>query len=482
MIRETLSADSRYAFVFARPDKQVQAQFRSQTATTGTDSGNQTGGTATKWVMVERVGNRFRTFYSTDGANFTQVGATTTISMAQTVYVGLAVTSHADGTLCTAQFDSIEVVTPAVCGDGVCEASETCSTCAFDCGACAPSGLDSRPSNTTCVAPAPLSATVGFSDVWSAITFTEPMAVVQPPGDSSRLIVVQRAGTARSVPLNATSSGQASNFLSLSNVVTASNGGFLSLAFHPNWPNNRYAYVVYTTTNLNKRLSRFQSTDGGATLNASTEQVILQIQHQKEFNHNGGQIAFGKDGYLYMSTANDAYLDYTRARHTAQTNNLFGKVLRLNVDQGSPYSIPADNPYAQGGGRAEVWAYGVRNPVRFSFDRLNGDLWLGDVGEDTWEEVNVIRRGEFYGWPYREGDACFTGQAADCNTPYSSPVYRYTSSAASISGGFVYRGSALPTLYGKYVFGDSSRARCRLTTQPRARRTPLPAAPTGVLS
>jgi uncharacterized repeat protein (TIGR03806 family) len=455
MIRETLAADSKFAFALARPDKQVQAQFRSQTATTGTDSGNQTGGTtAAKWVMVERSGNQFRTYYSTDGTNFTPLGTATTISMAQTVYVGLAVTSHADGTLCTAQFDDVELSLANVCGDATCSGAETCTSCSADCGACGTSGLDARPANTTCVAPAPLSSNVGFSDVWSAITFTNPMQVVQPPGDNSRLIVVQRAGTARSVPMGATSSAQATNFLTLSNVVTASNGGFLSLAFHPNWAQNRYAYVVYTTSNLMKRLSRFQSTDGGATLNASTEQVILQSQHLTEFNHNGGQIAFGKDGYLYMSTGDDAYLNYTRARHSAQTNNWFGKVLRIDVNQGSPYSIPASNPFAQGGGSPEVYAYGLRNPWRFSFDRQTGELWLADVGEDTWEEVNIIQSGGFYGWPYREGDACFSGNTADCNTPYVSPTYRYTSSAASISGGFVYRGSTLASLNGKYVFGD----------------------------
>src|SRR5690606_2928672 len=120
-----------------------------------------------------------------------------------------------------------------------------------------------------------------------------------------RFIVVQRAGTARGIPANATSGGQAYNFLQLSNVVTASNGGLLSLAFHPNWQNNRYAYVVYTTNNLMQRLSRFQSTDGGQTLNAGTEQVVLQFQHQSEFNHNGGQVVFGTDGFLYLSTGDD---------------------------------------------------------------------------------------------------------------------------------------------------------------------------------
>lgn len=341
------------------------------------------------------------------------------------------------------------------CGNSSCEApSETCATCAADCGVCPIPGLDTRPSNATCVAPAPLSASYATNDRWPNISFSNPMQVVQPPGDNSRLIVVQRAGLARVLPVNATSQSQVTNFLSLSNVVTSSNGGFLSMAFHPNWATNRYAYVVYTTSNRMKRISRFTSTDGGNTLNASTEQVVLQIQHLTEFNHNGGQIAFGHDGYLYMSTGDDAYLDYTRARHAAQTNNLFGKVLRIDVNSGSPYSIPPTNPYASGGGSPEVWAYGFRNPWRFSFDKVTGDLWLGDVGENTWEEINVVTPG-FYGWPYYEGTACFSGNPTDCSTPYTQPRTTYGGGAAqSLSGGFVYRGSALPSLYGKYVYGD----------------------------
>jgi uncharacterized repeat protein (TIGR03806 family) len=341
------------------------------------------------------------------------------------------------------------------CGNATCEAGETCSNCATDCGACPLPGMDTWPSNPTCVAPAPLASSFATTNKWPNITFTSPIQVVQPLGDSSRLIVVQRGGLARSVPINATSSSQVTNFLQLSNVVTTSNGGFLSMAFHPNWATNRFAYVVYTTSNLMKRLSRFTSTDGGATLNASTEQVVLQIQHLKEFNHNGGQIAFGNDGYLYMSSGDDAYLDYTRARQAAQTNNLFGKILRIDVNGGSPYSIPPTNPFASGGGSPEVYAYGFRNPWRFSFDKTTGELWEADVGEDTWEEMNKVTPG-FYGWPYYEGTSCFSGNQTDCSTPYTAPTGKYggDSSSRSISGGFVYRGSALPSLYGKYVFGD----------------------------
>ncbi len=163
--------------------------------------------------------------------------------------------------------------------------------------------------------------------------------------------------------------------------------------------------------------------------------MVLQIQHLKEFNHNGGQIAFGLDGYLYISSGDDAYLDYNRAVHAADTTSWFGKVFRIDVNSGSPYAIPPSNPFASGGGRPEVYAYGLRNPWRFSFDRMTGDLWLADVGEETWEEVNLIQSGQFYGWPYYEGDGC---GPKNCNgTPYMPPHYEYTAGAASMSGRFL---------------------------------------------
>ena len=386
MFRSALDTGAAFAFILARPDRQVQAQFRATAATTGTDSGTQTGGTtAAKWLKIERVGNTFRTSYSTDGSSYTQIGTTTTVTMGATAYVGLAVTSHVDGTLCAAQFDNVSVTTVSVCNNnGTCNAGENCSNCAADCGACGQLGLDTRPSNTTCLAPAPLAASYALQDKWE-LRLHQPGAGGAAAGRQHAPHRGAAGGLGAQRPHGATSSSQTSAFLTLSNVVTSSNGGFLSMAFHPSWATNRYAYVVYTTANRMKRLSRFQSTDGGQTLNASTEQVVLQIQHLVEFNHNGGQIAFGGDGYLYMSTGDDAYQDYARARQAANTNNLFGKVLRIDVNSGSPYAIPLDNPFAAiGGGAPEVYAYGFRNPWRFSVDRLTGDIWVADVGENTW--------------------------------------------------------------------------------------------------
>lgn len=331
------------------------------------------------------------------------------------------------------------------------------------------SALDTRPVNTSCLAPAPLAATYALVPMWPNLSTAELwpdresalVAAAQPPGDSTRFILVDLMGVAISVPVGATTPSDVAPFLDLSNVVNTevTNGGWLSFAFHPDYATNGYAFVTYTATDatlgLVKRLSRFESTDGGRTLDMATEKILLN-HAQQNFDHNGGHIAFGPDSYLYFSTGDDAPGDFERARHVTLTDNLFGKILRLdvNVDAGVPYAIPADNPFVLSGGLPEIYAYGFRNPWQFSFDRETGELWLGDVGQDTWEEINLVQAGGFYGWPYHEGSDCFFGSAADCEIPHVAPLYAYTGGVNSISGGYVYRGAAIPSLVGKYLYGD----------------------------
>jgi glucose/arabinose dehydrogenase len=199
-------------------------------------------------------------------------------------------------------------------------------------------------------------------------------------------------------------------------------------------------------------IARFGSPDGGATLDAGTEAVLLSLP-QPFSNHNGGHILFGPDGFLYAGFgdgggANDP-MD-----HGQNPDTLFATLLRLDVDRGTPYAIPPDNPFAAGGGRGEVWAYGLRNPWRFSFDPATGQLWAADVGQDQWEEIDIIVGGGNYGWNIREGAHCFGG--AQCDTAgLLDPVAEYDhSQGCSITGGFVYRGSAVPALTGAYVYGD----------------------------
>lgn len=344
--------------------------------------------------------------------------------------------------------------TCSTCPNGACEAGETCSSCPQDCGQCV-WGLDSRPANPSCLAPPPLATGFALNRRWPNLTFTQPLGLVQAPADNSKFYVLEKTGRMRVVSSdnNATS---AANFLDLSSVVNAdSEGGLLSAAFHPSYATNRFVFVSYTLNVggvFTMRVSRFQSTDGGVTLNPSTETVFLAHPKTKT-NHNAGHVAFGPDGYLYVSFGDDAWQDPPRMLQAADPNNWYGKVLRVNVNSGSPYSVPPDNPFAAGGGRPEVYAYGLRNPWRFSFDRQSGELWLADVGEDAWEEIDKIASGGFYGWPHREADAC--RPTMNCALAYRSPEYAYQHGGPlAITGGYVYRGGAIPELSGHYVYGD----------------------------
>ena len=349
------------------------------------------------------------------------------------------------------------------CGDGTCGTGETCSSCVVDC-----CGLGSRPSNTTCLAPAAPGTGYGFNRVWPAITFTEPVGLAQAPSDNDTFFVVQKTGAVRALSRSATMASQVRTFLNLEGVVdtggppnAGGEGGLLGIAFHPNYGtgNNWEVYVSYTTdlavpnTVFMHRVSRFRSLDSGQTLATSTQQVL--IEHPKtKTNHNAGDIAFGPDGYLYIAFGDDAYQDPTRALMAADVNQRYGKVLRIDVNAPT-YAIPPNNPFSGGTGiQREVFAYGFRNPWRMSFDKSNGSLYLADVGEDTWEEIDLVTSGAFYGWPHREADQC--RPSGNCSLSYTSPreAYNHNGAPKSITGGFVYRGTALPDLAGQYVYGD----------------------------
>jgi uncharacterized repeat protein (TIGR03806 family) len=236
--------------------------------------------------------------------------------------------------------------------------------------------------------------------------------------------------------------------------------GFLSAAFHPDFPSDPRVFVYYTARGSQAsyaslaRLSQFRSLDGGLTLDPSSEQILLTVEHTTEF-HRGGGMSFGPDGYLYLALGDG------NIKATSQNlADLRGKLLRVDINRGFPYSIPPDNPFvATAGARPEVFAFGFRNPWRWSFHIDTGELWVGDVGESSWEEVDLINRGGNYGWPLREGMHCRPGVSA-CSIPDAiNPVYEYDHSegAAAVIGGYVYRGAAIPELRGTYVFGDASR-------------------------
>jgi glucose/arabinose dehydrogenase len=234
-------------------------------------------------------------------------------------------------------------------------------------------------------------------------------------------------------------------------------------------------------------VSEFKVTEGNlAQVDLGSERLLLQID-QPQFNHNCGRLLFGPDGYLYIGSGDGGQGNDTGLGHNPQIGNgqdlttHLGKILRIDVDKGQPYGIPSDNPYASGGGgKPEIYAYGFRNPWGISFDRAGSrELFAADVGQDAWEEVNVVTRGGNYGWRIREGFDCFDPKSslkppADCpkvgadGKPLIEPILVYKNfkrfmkdpdaKGISITGGYVYRGKAIPELAGKYVFGDWSRA------------------------
>jgi len=279
-----------------------------------------------------------------------------------------------------------------------------------------------------------------------------PVFLTSPPGDD-RLFVVEKPG--RIVVLGGDGT-EDRVFLDLS-VLTSEDHmeqGLLGMAFHPAYGENGRFFVHYTDRSGTSTLAEYRvSSDDPDRADQKSGKVLL-TQGQPAGNHNGGMVAFGPDGYLYLALgdgggANDRYGNGQR------TDTLLGSILRLDVDGGDPYAIPPDNPFADGGGAVEVWAYGLRNPWRFSIDR--GLLYIGDVGQQEWEEIDVASidaAGLNYGWPILEGDVCFQSEACD-TTGLVMPVASYGhGEGCSVTGGYVYRGPAIPELDGHYFYGD----------------------------
>ncbi|MEW5976084.1 MAG: PQQ-dependent sugar dehydrogenase [Acidobacteriota bacterium] len=236
--------------------------------------------------------------------------------------------------------------------------------------------------------------------------------------------------------------------------------GLLSVAFHPDFKNNRRFFVNYTARrpNLMTIIAEYQASMSNPDLAHTAEQVLLTIDQPFD-NHNGGQLQFGPDGYLYIGMG-DGGSGGDPLGHGQNLNSLLGKVLRIDVNGAFPYRIPPDNPLVNGPGADEIWALGLRNPWRFSFDRLNGRLFLADVGQNTMEEVDVVDRGSNLGWNVMEGSRCFQPPNGCSTAGLTLPISEYTHSlGSSITGGYVYRGNAHPQLRGTYLFGDFGSGR-----------------------
>ncbi|MCH7737295.1 MAG: PQQ-dependent sugar dehydrogenase [Chloroflexi bacterium] len=277
-----------------------------------------------------------------------------------------------------------------------------------------------------------------------------------PSDGSGRLFVVLQEGKIVVFPGERNVS-DAVDFLDIrQRVNSGGEQGLLGLAFDPNYSSNGYFYVNYTTQG-NTLISRFStdSADPGRA-DASSELVLMRIP-QPFPNHNGGTLAFGHDGYLYIGLG-DGGGGGDPLGSGQDLTTLLGAMLRIDVLDASPdrpYAIPPDNPFVHFEARGEIWAYGLRNPWRFSFDRQNGDLWAGDVGQNSFEEVDLVQRGGNYGWNTLEGNHCFSPRTGCDPSGTLLPVIEYGSDkGCSVIGGYVYRGTAIPSLAGTYLYGD----------------------------
>lgn len=278
-----------------------------------------------------------------------------------------------------------------------------------------------------------------------------PVFAASIPGDQ-RVFVLERQGRVRLIDPDL--GLLETPYLNLLDRVGSGGieNGLLGMAFHPDFAANGRLFVYYTDASLNSKVSEFQA-DGvdTPTVSASTERVILEVP-QSGIRHRAGMLQFGPDGYLYIALGDGGMGDHAAQDLTTHQ----GSILRIDIDSGDPYAIPADNPFAAGGGLAEIWAYGLRNPWRFSID--DGLIYIGDVGQSEWEEINVqplTSAGLDYGWPNFEGTSCYKPTDGCEMTGWVAPTLAYThEEGCSVTGGYVYRGVSIPELGGHYFYAD----------------------------
>lgn len=299
---------------------------------------------------------------------------------------------------------------------------------------------------------------VGVERVFPAVSFDRMVYLTHPEGNADRLFLVLQPGRVMAFD-NVPNPTASETFLDIRDRVSdrGNEEGLLGLAFDPNYRDNGYFYVYYSAASPRRAvIARFQASPDGKRADPSTERIVMEIG-QPFSNHNGGHVAFGPDGHLYVGVGDGGGAGDPDG-HGQNLETLLGTILRVDVsslDEAGTYVVPHDNPFVGvEGARAEIWAYGLRNPWRFSFDRETGELWVGDVGQDELEEIDVVMPGGNYGWNIMEGSSCFRG--GDCNrVGLERPVAEYgREGGCSVTGGYVYRGDRISSLVGAYVYGD----------------------------
>lgn len=336
---------------------------------------------------------------------------------------------------------------------------------------------------------------ISYQRVFPQLSFHNPTTLLQLSGDNKRWYIAEKSGKIYYFENN-DQVGKKTLYLDIRERVDESfEGGLLGMAFDPDFSSNKFIYLSYTTSDFPEndnsdlivsRLSRFSANTDNTQINPSSEIVLLSL-NQPWNNHNGGNIQFGPDGYLYLGFGDGgAWGD--QKNYAQNTKTLFGSMLRLdvspdkvNVQDQRKYGIPPDNPFAKssscnvGKGCPEIFAWGFRNPWRWSFDSKTGDLWVGDVGQGEWEEVDRVEKGKNYGWRCYEGNAKYNFKECSRSTEFAKPIVVYShlpsdqardGMAASITGGYVYRGKAMKSYYGSYFYADFSHGLISFVADP----------------
>jgi glucose/arabinose dehydrogenase len=334
-----------------------------------------------------------------------------------------------------------------------------------------PSATPIPAQSATISSPIPITPTIttpvlfpdGAAYQWKLVAggLEKPNTIANAGDGSGRLFIIEQAGRVRIIK-----DGQlrVNPFLDIRGRVgsDSSERGLLGIAFHPQYKENGLFYVNYTDKGGNTVIARYKVSTDPEQADPASEKVLLHI-NQPYANHNGGNLVFGPDGYLYAGMGDGGSAGDPQG-YAQSLDSLLGKLLRIDVEHGDPYAIPAENPLAKGGGRPEIVAYGLRNPWRFSFDRQTGDLYIGDVGQNLYEEIDFLPAGTRaltnFGWNFREGLHAYSNQVYSGKIPLTDPILEYDhTQGCSITGGVVYRGQTLAEFNGIYLFGDYCQGR-----------------------
>ncbi len=306
-----------------------------------------------------------------------------------------------------------------------------------------------------CITGSSINAQFTLQNAFPNLTFNGAVFLTHAGDNTDRIFIVEQAGRIKVFP-NSSNALSAKEYLNITDRVSSGGEkGLLGLAFHPDYETNGYIYVNYTNA-TSTVISRFQVTSNPDSADKNSEFQLLTFT-QPYSNHNGGWIGFGpNDGYLYIATG-DGGSGGDPQNYAQRINTLLGKILCIDVDGGTPYAIPPTNPFVDSTNvnvKKEIYAWGLRNPWRCSFDPVTGWLFAGDVGQGDWEEIDFIENGKNYGWRCYEGN--HTYNMSGCNYPeYVFPIWEYSHSVGySITGGYVYRGQNVPELLGKYIYAD----------------------------